>query len=428
MPLRHLLFLMLLAISFTAAWSQSASPYSRYGFGFNRTASFSSNRGMAELSGGYSSIMSINAVNPASYADIGMTTLEVGANLDATYINTGDTVYRSINGSMSHLAFAFPAIKRKWGISVGLLPHSNLNYSFSQSFNDSIIGGYDFLYRGVGSLYNVYLGNGFRVSDFYFGVNTGFLFGKLDYNKVIAFPDSIPGFNTRNSTNMRVSGFVYNVGVMYKKRIVKKTDDNKMKQDIFFSAGVYGSGGVPVQAKTSSYWERFTFVQQGLISVVDTAGGEFDVKQTLKTPWHVGGGVMFGNEAYWQIGADFRYSDWKSFESPLGNNLSFNGWRMSLGGQIIPNGESRKLLPKVQYRAGVYYGKTELAYAGNRLDEIGTTIGIGIPVKRAFARINLNVEAGSRGFNLIGGISETYVRTNLAFILSDQWFIKRKFD
>ncbi len=409
--------------------AQTASPYSRYGLGFLRTTGFSANRGFAELSGGYASTANINYTNPASYSAIALTTLEIGANIDIANIKASDSTYRTANGSVSHVAIGVPLKRGRWGLSFGLLPYSNMNYTFKQSGSDSTFGGFENIYRGLGSLYQVYAGTGVQFKGFSVGFNAGFLFGKLDYAKYALFPDSVGALNSRNVSFYKVNGFIYNVGVQYRYVLKKRTKENELKQDIILTLGAYGSSQMPTSTRLTSYWERFYYASDGSTYITDTVSSIKDSRSKITLPYHVGGGFTVGNEANWLVGADFRFGNWSSFSSELNNDKLADNWRVMVGTQITPNIDSRKAAGKIQIKLGAYYGQSEAMYRGQNLSEAGGTIGFGLPVwRKAIARINISGDFGSRGFNLTNAVTENYYRINLSFVLNDTWFIKRKFD
>lgn len=385
---------------------------------------------MGGIAAPYASALNINFTNPASYASLTRTTLEIGMNIDGVSIATNDSVYRTGNGSISHLAIAFVPNPRRnnWAISAGLLPYSNINYNFIQNFNDTAsVGSYREIFTGSGSLYQAYVGGAYKVKGFSVGANAGYLFGKLDYQKLITFADSADSYATRNNSSMNVKSFVYSVGVQYQKQIYTNPENPDERHKIFMTLGVYGSSGMKMNAKLSNYWERLNIISDVGVVVVDTIAATFNKKDKVNLPFNLGVGAMFGNERYWMIGADFKFMNWQNFSSPLSNSTLNSSWRVSLGMQITPKLDDRKYLNRVQYRLGGYYGKSEIAYQGNQLSEAAGTFGLGIPFKAA-GRLNISGEIGTRGGSDKSIIRENFYRFTFGLVINDIWFIKRKFD
>lgn len=418
-----LLGLLLCVYSSSAVFSQASSPYSRYGMGFLYSPVFGANKAMGEVAAAYNSGFNINYINPASYSALTLTTIELGANVDGLTIRTPDTTVKSVQGSLSHVAIGFPILKNRWGLAVGVRPFSNLNYNFLQHYTDSVLGGYDKFFAGKGSTYELFVGNGVRIGPLRVGINLGVVFGKQSYSRYLSFPDSAEALNVRSATDINYAAFNYNVGLQYQKRIVKRSEED---EHIYLTVGAYLGGGNNFRVRTSELSERFATID-GYVNIVDSPNYKPYVDGKVFMPLNGGGGVMFGNELSWLVGADFKYSNWKKYSSPLNNGPLGDGWRFSLGGMITPEYDAvRGYLKRVTYKAGFYYGQSEVLYKGSNLAELGGTFGLTLPVKKAFARFNLTGDFGTRGND--ANVKETFYRFQLGFVLNDFWFAKRKFD
>lgn len=424
-----------LVLLVTNANSQVASPYSRYGLGYVESPVFSANRGMGDIAAPYASNIFINAANPASYGSLTRTTVEIGAKVEGATIGTRDSAYKTASGSVSHFALAFvPNPKHNsWAISIGILPYSEINYHFVQQFNDPVLGNYTQEYLGKGSLYNVYAGGAYKVKGFSIGANFGYLFGKLEYQKINGFADTAYSLNTRNFTDMNISGFAYTLGLQYQKIIHKNTDNPDPRSIISVYTGAYVSSTTKLNAKISNYWDRFTYNTDGTLIVADTLQSLFNQKAKLNMPVTAGAGIMFGNEYFWLVGVDFRYTNWSAFTTPLNNGGLSDSWKFSFGAQITPKYGERGYLKNIQYRAGVFTGKSEVTYNSKQLSETGGTIGLGFPLKKSntakeIGTLNFSGVFGSRGTGDKADIHEAYYRFTFGFVLNDIWFIKRKFD
>ena len=112
-------------------FAQENSPYSRYGVGNILPSGNIQNRAMGGISAGFTDPATINTVNPATYGNLVLTTLDVGVEYDGRTLKSKNPLgtYKSNNGIISYLQFGFPllngnkkAIKNKtaWGITFGL--------------------------------------------------------------------------------------------------------------------------------------------------------------------------------------------------------------------------------------------------------------------------------------------------------------------
>ena len=418
--------------------AQESSPYSRFGLGSLSDNLMSSTRGMGGISAGYSSSYHLNYANPASYADLGLTTFEVGANANAISLRTKDTIYNGVNGSVSHVAIGIPLIRGKLGMSFGLMPYSFVNYNFTSTQVDT-----NQVYTGKGSLYQVYVGAAYKVKDFSFGVNGGYMFGSVDYSRGYVFTDSIQAYNIQNLSTTRVYGFIYNVGVQYRHRIMKKTTQNTLKNDVFISIGAQGTTNVKLNTRVSSMWERYTGTDPQV--TIDTPLNYADKLGKITMPYNFSVGFTVGNENWWIVGADFKYSGWSQFSNyasalPTGDNWSFgDSYRAMIGAGIVPDYDSKNFFSRIQYKVGGYFGQSEIMYhstpgnAGTHLSEYGGTLGLSVPILingiyREAAHFHFSADIGARTPGVKDLIAESYYRFNFGFTLNNVWFIKRKFD
>ena len=93
------LFLMLISLYGKA----QNSPYSRYGLGDVSNTQNVANKAMGGVAEAYGDGQTINFINPASYADLQLTTLSLGINGGTSQIrDREDNTYRSNSGSLSY--------------------------------------------------------------------------------------------------------------------------------------------------------------------------------------------------------------------------------------------------------------------------------------------------------------------------------------
>ena len=84
----------------------------------------------------------------------------------------------------------------------------------------------------------------------------------------------------------------------------------------------------------------------------------------------------------------------------------------------------------MRYRAGAYYRQDPRTSTGTDFNDIGITLGLGMPVilpRQQASFVNLALEIGKIGTN--SPIEETYFRFTAGFTLNDNsWFYKRRFE
>lgn len=434
--LKYIISLVFASLFMLAIKAQTFSPQSQFGLGNLHSPIFSNNKAMGGIAAGFRDSRTINTLNPASYSAISYTTFNVGLHVFANVVSDSARVTDAANGGLDHLALAFPVMQNRWGMSIGLLPYSYKKYSFNSNFTEDGVN-YDLQNNGTGSTYKFYWGNGFKVKDFSFGVNGGFLFGQLDETQEIIFADSLQNVNTTTHNKINLKDFTVDFGVQYQIKLNKLENQDKDKLNTYLTLGAYGAPSLNLKTLSSKYSNSsFTSVLTGEQVAIDSvSGGVYDVKQQTKLPAYFGVGATFTDGASWTAGADYHFENWKSFNSPINSLQMANEWHIKVGGEIIPDYTSRKFFKLTSYRIGANFGKSRVMVDNEAVSEIGMTFGFGIPLGKSnigggsLSKLNLSLEAGRRGAaNNDLAYKENYYKITLAYSLSDRWFIKRKFD
>ncbi len=432
MGTKVLILFSILIFTVEIATAQENSPYTRYGVGDVRSTSVTANQGMGGLGAATRDNLRINFTNPASYSKFGSggqyTTFETGLFTRNMWISGEDSIYNTGYANLDYLAFGIP-LKERWGMSFGLMPYSRVNYNFSERINDAQIGIYENQYSGRGALYQLWLGSGYEIKGFSFGANIALAFGKIDYTKAIAFPDSLESLNTRNTSNLRSRGFFWNLGLQYSK---------KLDNELVITAGIYGNANLKLNTDLTQTWERYVN-SFGVDVVLDTVIAPVEAEGKITLPGKFGAGLTVGKEGKFVAGFDFEYNLWSDFDN---NVIAYDplqdSWVMKIGGEITPDYKAiSKYGKRMTYRAGAHFGKSQLNLNGQDISDFGITFGFALPVslkkrstfdKSVFSKVNFAFDIGKRGTTQNNLIKENYIKASIGFTLSDKWFIKRKFD
>lgn len=417
--------LLLAAMNLTA---QDNSPYSRYGLGDLSTGQNVINRGMGGTSQAYGDPQSVNFVNPASYSNLILTTFDIAVEGGVRTIGNKDESFRSGIGSLSYIQLGVP-LSRKWGLNLGLRPLTKVSYNVLQNsektFFDTLKMPVAYQYEGNGGLYQVYAGTGVGIGNFSIGVNIGYLFGNIENGTKAIYPQNQFVFPSRHSRRTSYGNFFYNAGIQQKFDLGK---------DLELVLGATGSMEQTLKARREQMRETLIFdAASNEYTTQDTAFYEKGARGDIKYPAQYGGGIMLRKVDGWSIGADFTTSQWDQYRNYGEKDSLRNSWKMSIGGQVVPNPTAvGGYWNKVTYRLGAYYGVDYLKLNGKDMNMFGFSIGAGFPVRRQaysnqFSVINTAFEIGHRGNNETI-LKETWYRLVLGFTLSDRWFIKRKYD
>ena len=168
---------------------------------------------MGGLSYGLHMPFNINFSNPASYTDLLLTTFELGAN--ATFLELKNTVGKgqADDVSFGYFSLGFPVKMKKWGMSLGLLPYSNVGYTITQEGVNEVGDKRNLLFTGEGGLNQFYLGNAVALGKGYTaGVNASFMFGTINQQRRLYYPDG--GYrNARITEENVVNDFYFTFGL-----------------------------------------------------------------------------------------------------------------------------------------------------------------------------------------------------------------------
>lgn len=410
-----LAFLLLLSINSVNAQNEVNAPYSRFGLG-ELTANYTPTMAaMGSVSQGVFNPLVVNYNNPASYA-FGYRQrfiMQTGLGHTTNRMQTLDASQITNYTNLSHFTIGFPVAKW-WGTSVGILPYSDIAYSFNDNWEDPAAS---LFFEGSGGLSRFYMGHAFTLhKSLSIGGNLNYLFGSLNTIRKVVFEDD-SYLHTRHTDQTIVSGFYYDCGAMFKTKV----------SDWTLSTSITLDNGGDVSAKKTVLSETFRF--NNLIETVEDTFAYSSTKNgSVVLPSGFAAGFSFSNDQ-WLIAADYTTKNWSEFSNfGVSDNLD-NSSRYAFGLEFTPDRKAiNKYFQMVRYRLGAYTANTYLNLRGQHLEEKVVSFGFGLPMKRSGTLLNLSAELGQRGTTQENLIQDTFARFKIGLVLSDIWFIKRKYD
>ena len=417
------------------------SPYSRYGFGMMADRSMGFNKGMGGIAQGYRESNQINPANPASYSAVDSITalFDIGMTLSNGNYKMGNLQQNVRNTSFDYFAFQFRAW-RNVGMSVGLLPYTNLNYNFSSAEEklegtESTTSSYNF--NGSGGLHQVYYGIGWRpFTPISIGANVSYLFGDYTHTSTSSVSD-VNAYSLVRGYKADIGTYMLNFGAQYTLKINTK--------DILTIGATYGLGH---EVKNRAY--RYT---ESLGSGASIQGITNDtLKNAFELPMTIAAGVTYKHGTKWFAGADFELEKWGDCKFP--NQISDGKYasekgvlndrlRVALGGSYTPNNRSPKLFKRSSYRLGGYWSQSyaQADATGTIKDkpiEYGVSAGISMPLQSRWLwhdqpRVNVSVQWVHTDIPYLNvqsfgqsKLTENYLRLSIGVSLSERWFNKWK--
>jgi len=473
MTLKHKVLLLFVFLSNAPyLFSQINSPYTRYGLGNLQASQFASTRALGGISAAYASVQDINITNPASYGyfykevfakfydkvrrdttyfdeaknrEVTRTvtdsvlkdtlfyvfkasSLQTGIYADFRYAQNVSGTNPSGDASLSYLTFGFP-IPKFGGISFGLIPFSLVDYNLLTSqTKDTLIGRENEIFNGNGRLYKFNVGIGYKHKGLSLGANAAYLFGNLNNMRANYFPDQINSFGTREIIMNHAGGLTWDAGLQY---------EHDIKPGITLRFGAYGHSAINVKTLTDTIRDRVIVLDESHISHIDSLTSQYNVQTALQLPGTFGAGLVLQKGSKWLVGLDVNMANWSEYNGLLVNDPLANSWKIKFGGQYLPslNETETRILSKLTYRGGFYYGKPNLLINQNPLSEFGITFGFGIPVKQKLPRsplassLNFAFDFGSTGSIKNNLVKENFFKFTLGLNLNDNfWIFKTKYN
>ena len=411
------------------------TPYSVYGIGQLHNPGSAYNQSMGGVGIAGRNHRFINYLNPASVtardslsfmADFGLSSANTiyRQNLDGNNMKSAHNTF-----NINDFIISFP-IYRSSAFIVGIVPYSNVGYSFSHKVTDPDIiartGNLGYSASGSGSLYEVFAGgavtfwNRLSIGAQYMGY-----FGNLEKKTSLDFASSsYRSINSGYSMQLRAS--TGKVGIQYEQPLPK---NNKLTIGATYKIG----------ARMRGYVTDFAYAS--LSSITDTLKNSVDTlkySKAVSLAGELGVGVSFRAGDKWSVDFDFIRYNWtrSGFDSAKGFANSGDGVFSSsvaqsfrAGFEYTPNrSDIRYYLRRCTYRAGLYYDRSYFRYNGMAIDGFGLTVGATFPVFRGYNGITVQMEVGQRGRVSNNLIRERWLGFSVGFNIFDIWFQKPKYE
>lgn len=404
------------------AQNRISSPYSRFAVGDLLPNNGVFNMAMGGISNGVYSPYFINTANPASYAAFDSLSFifNAGVYSKQSELITRDLTQSANYTSLGSLLFGFP-VTRWWKSSFGLMPYSMVGYKMLESQIDENAGKVNFLFEGNGGINQAYLGNSFSLNrNLSVGFNLSYLFGTIDKSRADEFPDSIYKLNYKSLNSAKIHDVCLNYGIHYHRQ---------SKNGMQYNAGLVFSN----QSKISVSENRLDYLyfksSTGVDIPTDTVLNLNTVKGHFLLPSTLGAGFSFGITDRWLIGSDIHWQQWEKYSYFGVNDSLRNSLRISLGGSFTPSVSTVSgYWQRITYRGGFRYYNSYLELRGERINEFGISLGVGLPIPRTRSTVNLAAEFGSRGTTTNNLIKESFVKFTLGLSIFERWFIIKKYD
>ncbi|MCM1449395.1 MAG: hypothetical protein NC082_03565 [Clostridiales bacterium] len=413
----------------TTAQNSVNSPYSRLGYGILNDNVSSAQRAMGGVGYGMNSGRQINVMNPASYAAIDTLTFlfDIGGNISQTWSSEpgagtdgGNATGKDLGGGLNYITMQFPLGKYMGG-SAGLLPYSQVGYSFGDIiYNGDESTGVSSR-QGSGGINQLYIGVAGRpYKGLTVGANISYMFGNILNDNYVT---TTSGEQALFERLLKVTDYKLDFGVQYSFNV---------KPRHRLTAGVVYSPGKSFHGHTYGVHYSITGASSDNTVKPDTTGySKLAGKYTMPDTWGVG--LNYKWDERLMVEADFTYQPWSKVKyQPLeGYETSqkfADRWKVNAGIEFTPRPRGG-YLKRIQYRAGAFFTRDYQMVGKNNVKEYGATLGFGFPTANTSMQrsiVNLSFEFRHRQASPQALIKENCFMITLGVNFNEMWFFQNK--
>ena len=415
------------------------SPYTFYGLGDFHMQGSANLRAMGGASLGYRAFVTTNGIvnytNPASLSATPRYSFHFNFGMEGSnhYLKATDkkTSFNTFN--IRDISFQMP-LHNRLAMSVSLTPFSSVGYRteiderdpaiLEQLYQGGAIGA-KYLYDGNGDINQAKFSIGWEpIKNLSVGVDMVYYFGKINRSfttDILTTSGDAAYINSQVAQVERVSRIMWNLGLQY------NIFANNHRQ--LTLGATYNIGGKLNPEITTSVVNSLSIVQ----NINNGLGENFELPATISV------GLMYQT---WKMsaGIDYSYQGWGGLnkDSEIAGeagsvDMKFRNTNALRGGiEFTPDrNDIRKLFRRFTYRAGVHYSDYYMKFNDTNINNMGVTLGIGIPLRyESRSYLDIGVEYGRRGTTKQNLIKENYFKVSIGFRLfgTDQWFMKMMFD
>lgn len=404
--------------------SKTNSPYSIFGVGDFYSSGYIQYPEYGGAATGLLKKNKINFSNPATYRAIDSMrfVIDFGFNSKFKQLSDQNTTQISKDFNFSYYAVGF-RITRWLHTSIGLSPVSNRNYRIrlSQTGSDETY------YIGSGNLNKAYIGQSVSIlPNLSLGYNVNYTFGEFVETKTILYPNTNFARNTQEGYSKQIQDVSFNTGVMY---------THKPSEDKKWNIGLTYAPEQEINYKEDYLFGATTGNSLEDISdntILDTSKNYTNKKRSFKIPHTFSIGLSYEDYLNQTATLEFNYALWDEADNTTIENTRTklnNSFKVSGGYSFIPKWNSASsYFERTTYVFGAFFERQYMDIENENINAFALSAGIGMPIKRVGAMINVGIELGQRGTLNNELISEQYIKLNLKFNFKEVWFFEKKYD
>ena len=349
----------------------------------------------------------VNIYNPASLSRLSLTRFAAGFEYRNSSIEDALGSQNHATGGFQSLALAIPVSKSN-GIALfgAAAPYSIVDYEVAVR-EGAGSGASTQTFSGTGGISNLSLGATLRpVNDLSLGLTYTYHYGTIQYRSELDFDDAAFADNEVRRSQY-FSGSSVTVGMTY---------------DGFTSIlGLPASHPLTLGAVLTTP-ASLSIKEERLLLTENSSDTALVLRGTGTLPFRWGLGASYAASSM-VVSGDLAVEQWGSanfFEPPAVEIR--NSLRAGLGVEFPPKRDPVTYWERVAYRAGFTYNASYISVNGQPINGWSLSGGIAFPIGPD-ARLNLGLQAGSRGTTENGLTKETFFKLSLSLDASETWFV-----
>lgn len=406
--------ILIIFILFThSIYSQSSSPYTRYGIGDLKYSFSARQQGMGQLGVSLLDKAHISTTNPASWSDFNRTRIEFGLTYNGVSISNNSSSYFTADTELEGFTFGFPVSSEYGvGIAMGLIPYSRISYQAIQNYqsSDTLISDYSISYEGKGGLSKLFIGLSYRLPfDFSIGATLDYYFGNLNYYSKLTFKNE-NNFTADYNLAYRPKGFGTTIG------FISSNLTKLLNADFLSDLRVGGSINLVSKLDTDTILTTTSSI------LVDTVAQS---RTKIELPLRINLGLSFILGKNYLVTIDYSSQNYRNFKiaDRTSNNLR-DAFKFSTGFEFIQTQQlGMSFWERVNWRFGLSYEQTPYYLKNTGINQYsvfaGTTFPLGVDNS-----IDLAVQYSIRGTTENDLLKENFIKLNLGISFGELWFIR----
>jgi hypothetical protein len=339
--------------------------------------------------------ITINYHNYALWSYYGRTMLSVDMMFESRTVKQPGSEYYTGDAKFTGGFLSFPLLKRNVSIGIGLSPMVLNDQQFNRSFSTELATGRE-LIKTNGNISEATFTVAANIKKrFAFALVGRYAFGMIKDKISIIYGESYLG-DIFAENKYRISGFGLRFDSFY-----------------MFSSRLFTGISISLPLKTD-------------LEVSQNAPSsplEIPDMHSLQFPLKLAGGLSYALTENWFSSIDLNWARWKDgykIDSKTTDNMN-DSYRIGVGIEKRPRYSKKE---RYTYRAGLFNSQLNMYANYGNINEYGVSLGLGIPLRMQYNRIDIALQAGKRGQMTINLAEETFVRFDISLSASEFWFIR----